>query len=876
MIYTKTKITSFLIFIFSLINVGFSLSFKDGFVGKKIIVGLNRPSAIDIAPDGRIFIAEKGGTVRIVENNQLLPNPILDLEVDEYGERGLGGIVLHPNFDQNGYLYLYYSVQNQNHNQVVRYKMNGNTIIPGSDTLIFSFNPLSEQFHNGGAMHFGKDGYLYIAVGDGGQPLNGQNSNTLLGKMIRIKDDGSIPTDNPFYSQLTGKNRAIYAYGFRNPYTFDVDPLSGKIFVNDVGDTNWEEINEVFYGKNYGWATIEGKIKQNETAPEHYQDPYYVYDHNAGCAIIGAGFYNPATTNWPQKYQNNYLFSDFCTGHLALIDLNTGLVHDTIIKNAINPTGFKIGNNGKLFMLNFYSGELWEIDYLGDGKPFITNQPQNVQIAKNEEANFEIEVLGNTTFNYTWFLNGNALSNSNSKNISLIDSELSLNSSLVYYRINNQTDTIFSDTVSISVVDNQRPSLNFILPNLNQKYSGGDTIYFNGNATDLEDGNLNSTNYSWKIDFQHDEHLHPVLNWTSDMSQGYFVVPRVGELDTNVSYNFTFKAIDNQGFETIETRKIKPDISTLKIESSLSNIKILLDGTLVQLPYEGRGVTGLSRSLSSDLYISHNDSLLKFNSWNNDTNRISFCKLPANDTIINVNYDFVADWYEGNGQGLRGSYYSSLKIDTTPKYQKIDPVIDFLWGWQSPDALPGDYFSVVWEGDLLAPVTGEYTLVMEINEYYRLYIDNQLVKDRYKQLGESYDSIKINFIGGDLHKIKLEYYEEEWRSNAMLLWKIPYLNKKHIIPSKYLYPLDLVDNVNENTTLSNIEVYPSLTNDFINIKLPENQNYRYSINQLDGRLIQNDTKLTSNKIDVSHLQAGIYFLTLENNGSVYKTKFIKN
>ena len=153
---------------------------------------------------------------------------------------------------------MYYTVPDQGHNRVSRFTANGNAAVPGSEMVLLDLDPLFGAHHNAGAMVFGDDGKLYIAVGDGTSGTTPQNLESLLGKILRINKDGSIPTDNPFYEDTYGDYRSIWATGVRNPFAMCVQPGTGRIFITDVGSTDFEELNEILKGKNYGWPIIEG------------------------------------------------------------------------------------------------------------------------------------------------------------------------------------------------------------------------------------------------------------------------------------------------------------------------------------------------------------------------------------------------------------------------------------------------------------------------------------------------------------------------------------------------------------------------------------------------------------------------------------------
>src|SRR4051812_2784240 len=201
-------------------------SIPPGFSDSIFASGLDRPVAIDVAPDGRAFVTEQRGTVRVVRDGALLPAPFVQLDVASGGERGVDGITLDPQFETNHFVYVFYTAKTPYlHNRVSRFTADGDVAAPASETVIFDLDRLDagSAVHNGGGIHFGADGKLYIAAGENDSPDKAQSLSTTLGKLLRVNADGSIPDDNPFVAQTTGNNRAIYALGFRNPFTFDVE-----------------------------------------------------------------------------------------------------------------------------------------------------------------------------------------------------------------------------------------------------------------------------------------------------------------------------------------------------------------------------------------------------------------------------------------------------------------------------------------------------------------------------------------------------------------------------------------------------------------------------------------------------------------------------
>lgn len=322
------------------------------------------------APDGRIFVAEQPGRLRVIKNGQLLPSPFVDLTrlVDSRGERGLLGVAFDPAFGSNGYVYLYYTKKATRktpaHNRVVRYTARGDGAASGSAKLLLKLNNLSSaQNHNGGALNFGTDGRLYIAVGDNADGENAQTTKNLLGKMLRINKTGSIPRTNPFYrkDRVKGKDKAIWALGLRNPYTFAVQRTTGRMFINDVGAGMFEEINAGARGANYGWPRFEGP----ESA-RRYVPPVFAYRHTGdpattGCAITGGAFYNPQTTQFPADYTGDYFFADFCNGWIRRYDPATGGV--TGFATGIQfPVDLDVGPGGALLYLERGTGSVYRIE----------------------------------------------------------------------------------------------------------------------------------------------------------------------------------------------------------------------------------------------------------------------------------------------------------------------------------------------------------------------------------------------------------------------------------------------------------------------------------------------------------------------------------
>ena len=309
------------------------------------------PTAMAFAPDGRLFVCLQGGQLRVIKNGALLAAPFITLTVTSDGERGLLGVAFDPNFSANNFVYLYYTTSTSPvHNRVSRFTANGDVAVAGSETVLLDLDNLSSATnHNGGAIHFGPDGKLYIGVGENANGSNAQTLGNLLGTMLRINTDGTIPADNPFVNTATGVNRAIWALGLRNPYTFAFQPGTGRLFIDDVGQSTWEEIDDGVVGSNYGWPITEGP-----TTDPRFRSPIFSYGHGTssttGCAIIGGAFYNPAANQFPASYVGKYFFADLCSGWIRLLDPSNNSASD-FASGIATPVGLALGPDGCLYYL---------------------------------------------------------------------------------------------------------------------------------------------------------------------------------------------------------------------------------------------------------------------------------------------------------------------------------------------------------------------------------------------------------------------------------------------------------------------------------------------------------------------------------------------
>lgn len=325
---------------------------------------LSNGTAIACTPDGRVFVAQIGGTIRVIRNGELKSTPFHQLTVDHppATDRGLLGLCLDPGFATNGYVYAYFATPTPApHNCVRRLKAAtpDSDVSDGTETPIVDLEDLgADTMHNGGAIQFGSDGKLYIAVGDNAVPALSQSLNSRFGKVLRYNADGSIPSDNPtsfpgIGGTPSGEFRAIWSVGLRNVYRFAIQPGTMRMYLNDVGAASFEEINEGVAGMNYGW---QGGDTDGARGLVDFTDPVFQYGHSgttpAGRAITGGAFYNPAVTPFPASYVGKYFFADYVTGFIRTLDPAAPATSESFATGVHGIVDLQVGSDGALYYLD--------------------------------------------------------------------------------------------------------------------------------------------------------------------------------------------------------------------------------------------------------------------------------------------------------------------------------------------------------------------------------------------------------------------------------------------------------------------------------------------------------------------------------------------
>ncbi len=341
-----------------------------------LVSGLSSPLDLEQPNDGsnRLFVVEQGGRIRIIQNGAVLAQPFLDIsnKVVTGGEMGLLGVTFHPAFQQNGKFYVNYvrSLSGQIQSVIAEYTAspaNASTVDPASERILLTVDQAGNfNNHKAGQLAFGPDGLLYFGLGDGGSagdPFgHGQNTQILLGKLMRIDVNATspglqyrIPPDNPFVAG--GGLPEIWAFGFRNPWRFSFDRASGRLFLADVGQDMFEEVDIVQKGGNYGWNIMEGLHCFNPPTGCNMTGltlPIAEYSHSEGNAVIGGYVYHGSRI---PTLQGVYVFGDLGTGKIWVLQ-ETSL--NVFTRTLVATTGKTISSFGQ-----DQSGELYLVDYGG-------------------------------------------------------------------------------------------------------------------------------------------------------------------------------------------------------------------------------------------------------------------------------------------------------------------------------------------------------------------------------------------------------------------------------------------------------------------------------------------------------------------------------
>lgn len=607
-----------------------------GFERTQLATNLTEPTVLEFLPDGRLLIGERGGAIKVFAGGQLSPTPLLQIAVDTTnGERGLVGLTAHPQFATNGFIYAFYTTS-EPRDRVARFTVVGASADPLSETLIWQNDHLASDYHHGGALAFGADGKLYVSVGDNFVAARAQDLSTYDGKLLRLNDDGTIPSGNPF-AGAPGAKSEIYAYGLRNPFRSSVDAQTGQMWIGDVGGNNltsWEEANLVQPAANFGWPDSEANdcfladcsaFAKPRYAYQHIDPEYYLLVPQ-GSITMGPRVRAP---QFPAGYRDCLYVGDFANRWIRrlVFDANGAVVADPLFLNppyAGTVVDLRVGPDGALYFLTFGStggilsdaSALYRIRALGGGNaaPVVVASatapggpaPQSVQFSS--AGTFDPDAAPQA-LSYAWTFGDGGTSNLAQPQHTYASNGIKI----AQLAVSDGAATTLSSPIVVAVGTPPAPVI--VTPSSGHAYAAGDTIQFSGTATDAEDGVLPASAFSWKVLLHHHEHEHPFLGPLNGVTQGQFNVPASGHGPDDTHYVVRLTVTDADGLTTTTEVELEPTHSGLGLQTEPFGLALQVDEENTVTPTVLESLVGFTHVVEAPLIATLGSQAYAFQCW---------------------------------------------------------------------------------------------------------------------------------------------------------------------------------------------------------------------------------------------------------------------
>lgn len=595
------------------------------FQTETLVSGLQQPVFLVDLPDGRLLVGEKQGIIRIIDPNVPSPAAQVYLDISEVtnqgGERGLTAIALDPNFQANGYLYVYYARAFVRKHRLSRFTHNGDTADPTSEVVLWEHPEIYKDFHHyGGAIGFGPDGALYFATGDEYDGLQSQDLTIADGKVLRINPDGTIPADNPFADGPGGNLDEIWARGMRNPFRGYWDLVTGRFYVADVGgnvpETAREEINVILAGHNYGWPECEGQCEDPA-----FEDPLFDYGHYqnpnrvGGSVSLGEVYYG---TQFPSEYVGALFYADYVQRWIRYLKFNPdGSVASDNIFAGNDEAGLVVhiifGQNGSMYLADV-SGAVKRIRYSGG-----SNQPPDIQGVTYDplpgpapaQVTFSVTASDpdGDSLTYQWDTgDGATLSGAT------VTHEYPTNGIYdVRVQVSDGAEITLSETVTVQV--GIPPVALITEPLTGALFRAGDLIAFDGSASMDPDGPLDESSYSWDIRFGHNDHTHPTLTGYAG-STGTLEVNTSGhDYHSNTRYEFELTVTDSDGLTATDTVIVYPEKVDMVLDTSPVDLSVFIDSIQQDAPITYDTLVGFQHVVSAPAARCVDGIQYVFDSW---------------------------------------------------------------------------------------------------------------------------------------------------------------------------------------------------------------------------------------------------------------------
>ena len=594
----------------------------------ELVATIPAPTALAFTPDGRLLVTTQPGQLRVVKGGSLLPTLALDLapRLCSNSERGLLGIAVDPSFTTTRQIFLYYTWNKFNScatnsstapvNRVSRFVLgDDDRVDPASELILIDNIHSFGGNHNAGDLQVGKDGNLYVSVGDGGCDYAGggcagandasRDRNVLLGKVLRITRDGAIPAGNPFTGagtarcSTTGSTAAgqicqeTYAWGLRNPFRIAFDPNAAgtRFYVNDVGQEVWEEIDEGTAGADYGWNVREGPCATGSTTncgapPAGLTNPIYAYDHGSGCTSITGGAFVPGGV-WPAEFSGKYLFADYVCGAIFRLDPSptggftrtafvTGLGGSSAVHLRFGPSP-----SGQSLYYTTYAagGQVRRISSTGTPTASIAASPLSgpSPLAVTFDGSGSTDPNGDT-LTYLWAFGDGAVSQTSAPTTGhTYAANGTYTASLT---VRDPGGLTSSPATAVIRVGNSPPQPTITSPATGSSFAVGQTITLSGSATDAEDGSLPASALRWEVLRHHNgTHTHP---WFFGTGTGLtFSAPPPEDLSSTGSTNFIeirLTVTDSGGLSATASRTVQPSRVPITLATTPSGLNVQVNG----------------------------------------------------------------------------------------------------------------------------------------------------------------------------------------------------------------------------------------------------------------------------------------------------------
>lgn len=568
-----------------------------GFVNEVYTTGLDQPLQVVPAPDGRLFVVQKAGIIRVLPAGSPTPlaQPFLRItNLYTEHEAGILAMALAPDFATTRQYYVYYTSLSPKRNRISRFTASGNTTSLGTETVIWQDTVDASNAHHGGGMLFGNDGKIYLTTGDQLKPADSQLLTNTRGKVLRINRNGTIPADNPFHDGAGPNKDEIWAYGLRNPYRASIDAVTGRIFIGNVGGnlqaTAVEQVHILARGANYGWPTCETSCGPGIAAP------LYSYPHNGTQAAVIGGFVYRGR-QFPAEYVGSYFFADYARKTIKRLTVNamnqlTGVFNFEPADGAINgPYGnindLAMGLDGAIYYVDFAGGQpgagkLRRIRATANQPPVVvaSAKPQAgdapLTVAFSSAGSFDPR---GASLTFSWDFGDNSRSTA-------------ANPSHTYnvrgpytarLTASNGTSSVVSDPITINV--GVPPVATITAPVSGSQFVAGDTITFSGSGRDPALGNLPASALEWTVSFRHEGHVHPVISGLKGTT-GSFPIGRTGHDYTgNTSYEITLTATGANGLKASQTVSVFPRKVNLSFATAPAGLQLRVDGIPRTTPF---------------------------------------------------------------------------------------------------------------------------------------------------------------------------------------------------------------------------------------------------------------------------------------------------